>query len=106
MTLQDQLYKLSGVDRRKIDELFNLLSMDAADMTSAQLRAAREAAGLSLVQAAKLIGMYDTTLRCFEQDQELLTDMKEMPADRTRMAEMFRGMNRVYGLKTPLTGKE
>jgi DNA-binding XRE family transcriptional regulator len=110
MTLKDQLRKLCPVDARKIDELFNLLSLDAKDMTSSQLRAAREAAGLSLGQAAKQIGVHRSTIEALEEDQATLSYMKATiaerecpPFNRQLVADMFQKMNHVYGLKTPIT---
>jgi DNA-binding transcriptional regulator YiaG len=83
---------LSDADKGKLARTLRLLDRRAADMHPAELREARELAGLSLGQAAKLIGIPRPTLEHWEQCGT--------PAD----SFWNDAINRVYGLGRPAKG--
>lgn len=58
--------KLSQADKEKICDLMILLETPAERMTRAQLREAREAAGLSIGQAARLLQISSSVLIAIE----------------------------------------
>lgn len=76
MSVQDtidviQQSALSDEDKAKLSRLMRLIAKSSSTMDAAELREAREAAGLSLSQAAKLIGVHPGTLEWWEQSKEL-----------------------------------
>ena len=58
--------KLIPQDKEKICRLLLLISTPAEQMTGAQLGEARRAAGLSIIQAARLLEVPPTTLAAIE----------------------------------------
>lgn len=58
---------MASVDKVKVIRLLRLLDKSSAEMSAAELKEAREAAGLTLEQAAKLIGVHRTVLTTWER---------------------------------------
>jgi DNA-binding transcriptional regulator YiaG len=81
-----ELSKLKPEDRERVRSLLRLIAMPASRMTSQELKQAREAAGLSVPQAAKI-------LRCSQKDLRGIEGGFWRPHD--AMAER---MNVTYGL--------
>jgi DNA-binding XRE family transcriptional regulator len=84
--LQHELRKLSPEDAGRISRLLKLSAMDASVLIGEELREAREAAGLSAGQAAKLLDIHRDTLLLMESDAAFV-----MPVTAAKM-------NKVYGL--------
>ncbi len=83
--------RLAEADKQRILRLLQLLEKSSTSMEPWELRAAREASGLSRGQAAMLLGVTAATIFAWERD-----GVMGMPAAVTR------SIDRVYGLDRPV----
>lgn len=67
-TLERQIFKLKADDREKVRRLLWLIEQDAKDLTPSQLREVRINSGLSVGQAAKMMGVQPETVLAAESD--------------------------------------
>lgn len=98
MSIDDQIAavrssKLSDEDKARIERLLIMLTKRPHEMTGGERQAARIAAGLSLGQAAKLLGVTTTELAAAERDVIERIDFSPQ-----RQLTLWRAMERVYGL--------